>query len=153
MIASNGFEGETVDSGFNISVSVSLKTDGDARAESYWYDSAVYWNDLKKGGIAKVALERALRKIGQKKIKSGKYSMLLDNTTASRLLSPMISAMYGVSLQQKNSFLLDKLGQKIASDKLTIKDTPPHLKRSFGARWFDGEGVARKAGLLLIKAY
>ena len=150
MVASNGFEGEITDSGFNISVSVSLKTDGDARAESYWYDSAVYWNDLKKEGIAKIALERALRKIGQKKIKSGKYSMLLDNTTASRLLSPMIGAMCGSSLQQKNSFLLDKLGQKITSDKLTIKDTP-HLKRSFGARWFDGEGVATKDRVIIDK--
>jgi len=150
MVTSNGFEGETNDSGFNISVSVSLKTDGDARAESYWYDSAVYWDNLKKNGIAKIALERAMRKIGQKKTKSGKYNMLLDNTTASRLLSPMIGAMYGSSLQQKNSFLLDKLGQKITSDKLTIKDTP-HLKRSFGARWFDGEGVATQDRVIIDK--
>jgi len=150
MVASNGFEGETTDSGFNISVSVSLKTDGDARAESYWYDSTIYWTDLKKEGIAKKALERALRKIGQKKIKSGKYDMLLDNTTAGRLLSPLIGAMYGSSLQQKNSFLLDKLGQKIVSDKLTLTDTP-HLKRSFGARWFDGEGIATSQRIIIDK--
>lgn len=150
MIASNGLEVESTDSTFSLFVEVSLKTDGDARAESYWYDSAIYWNDLKKTGIAKTALERAMRKIGQKKIKSGKYDMLLDNTTASRLLSPMIGAMYGAALQQKNSFLLDKLGQKIASDKLTITDTP-HLKRAFGSRWFDGEGVATKQQVIIDK--
>ena len=141
MIVSNGFEEEVRDSAFNLVVEVALKTEGDARPESYWFDSAVYWTDLKKSGIGKKALERALRKIGQQKIKSGRYTMLLDNTTASRLLSPMISAMYGAALQQKNSFLLDKLGQKIASDKLTIIDKP-HMQRAFGARWFDGEGVA-----------
>lgn len=141
MIASNGFEAESYDSAFSLVASVSLKTDGDARAESYWYDNAIYWADLQKEGIGKKALDRALQKIGQQKIKSGKYDMLLDNTLSSRLLSPMISAMYGSSLQQKNSFLLDKLNQQITSSKLTLKDTP-HIKKAFGARWFDGEGVA-----------
>lgn len=141
MIASNGFEAESVDTAFSLVASVSLKTDGDARAESYWYDSSIYWADLVKSGIGKKALERALQKIGQQKVKSGKYQMLLDNTTSSRLLSPLIGAMYGSALQQKNSFLLDKLGEQITSDKLTITDTP-HIVRSFGARWFDGEGVA-----------
>ncbi len=150
MIASNGFEGESNDSAFNLFVEVSLKTDGDARAEGYWYDSAIYWNDLVKEGIGKTALKRALRKIGQQKIKSGKYNMLLDNTTASRLFSPMIGAMYGNALQQKNSFLLNKLGEQITSDKLTIVDTP-HLTRSFGARWFDGEGVATKEHTIIEK--
>lgn len=150
MIASNGFEAESKDSAFNLTVEVSLKTDGDARAEGYWFDSAIYWSDLKKNGIGKEALTRALRKIGQQKIKSGKYSMLLDNTVSSRLLSPLISAMYGTALQQKNSFLLDKLGKKITSDKLTITDTP-HLPKAFGARWYDGEGVATKEQLIVDK--
>lgn len=150
MIASNGFESESIDSGFSLSVSVSLKTDGDARAESYWYDSAIYWEDLKKEGIGPKAMERALRKIGQKKIKSGRYDMLLDNTVATRLLSPMISAMYGSALQQKNSFLLDKLGQQIASDKLTIIDNP-HLTRSYGSKWHDGEGVATQKRTIIEK--
>ncbi len=141
MIASNGFEAEGTDTAYNLTVEVSLKTDGDARAESYWFDSSVYWADLKKTGIGAKALERALRKIGQQKVKSGKYNMLLDNTTASRLFSPLIGAMYGTALQQKNSFLLDKLGKQIVSDKLTVMDTP-HIPRAFGSRWFDGEGVA-----------
>lgn len=141
VIASNGFEGETTDTAFSLTAEVALKTEGDARPESYWYDSTIYWNDLQKTGVARKALERALRKIGQTKVRSGKYSMLLDNTVSSRLLSPLISAMYGSALQQKSSFLLGKLGEKIVSDKLTLSDRP-HLPRSFGARWFDGEGVA-----------
>lgn len=141
MLTSNGFEAEVRDSAYNLAVEVSLKTDGDARAESYWFDSSIYWADLKKNGIGKKALERAFRKIGQQKIASGKYEMLLDNTTVSRLFSPLIGAMYGTALQQKNSFLLNKLDTQITSGKLTVWDTP-HLTRSFGARWFDGEGVA-----------
>lgn len=144
MIASNGFEAEDTGSSCGISVQVALKTGGDARAESYWYDSAIYWNDLKSKGVAKTALDRALRKIGQQKIKSGTYALLLDNTVSSRLLSPLVGAMYGSGLQQKDSFLLNKLNEKITADKFTITDTP-HIQRAFGARWYDGEGVATKA--------
>lgn len=141
MLTSNGFEDENTGSWCSVSVSVTLKTDGDARAESYWYDSAIFWDDLIKNGIAIEALERTKRKIGQAKIETGTYDMLLDNTVSARLLSPLIGAMYGSALQQKNSFLLDKLDQKIVSGKLTVKDTP-HLAKAFGARWYDGEGVA-----------
>ena len=156
IIASNGFEGETKDTAFSISAEVALKTDGDARPESYWYDSSVYWKDLNKKGIAKKAFNRALGKIGQRKVRSGKYSFVVDNTVSSRLISPLISAMFGSALHQKSSFLLDKLNKKIASDKLTITDSP-HIPRSFGSRFFDGEGIATKTRTIIengeLKSY
>lgn len=140
MVASNGFEGEEKDTSYTLSAEVSLKTEGDARPESYWYDSRLHWADLQKDGIARKALQRAMQKLGQEKIKSGTYSMLLDNTVSGRLFSPLISAMYGGAIQQKNSFLLNKLGQQIVSPLLSIEDHP-HEVRTLGARLFDGEGV------------
>ncbi|MDB8049213.1 metallopeptidase TldD-related protein, partial [Escherichia coli] len=56
-------------------------------------------------------------------------------------LSPMISALNGSALQQKNSFLLNKLNEKIAGDRLTLTDEP-HLVKASGARYFDNEGIA-----------
>lgn len=144
LIASNGFEGETTGSSYSLSGSVSIKgEDSEARPESYWYDSAIFYDALIKKGIGTKALERTIRKLGQKKTASGKYRMVVDNMNSSRLLSPVISAIYGSSIQQKNSFLLDKLNQKVAGDKLTLTDEP-HLPKSQGARYFDGEGVATR---------
>ncbi len=140
-LASNGFEGESKSSWYSLVASVSIKGDGDARPSSYWYDSSLFYDKLIKEGIGQKALERVLRKLGQQKIASGKYTMVLDPTVSSRVLSPMISALYGGSLQQKNSFLLDKLGEKIGNDKLTLIDEP-HLIGASGARYFDSEGVA-----------
>lgn len=150
MVASNGFEGEIQDTAYSLTAEVALKTAGDARPESYWYDSKVYWVDLQTEGIAKRALKRAFQKLGQTKIKSGKYNMVLDNTVSMKLLSPLISAMYGSAIQQKNTFLLNRLGDKIVSDRLTVIDNP-HLKRSFGSRWYDGEGIATKDQILIDK--
>lgn len=150
MVASNGFEGEIQDTAYSLTAEVALKTDGDARPESYWYDSKLYWADLETVGIARKALQRAFQKLGQTKIKSGKYNLILDNTVSIKLLSPLISAMYGTAIQQKNTFLLNRLGDKIVSDKLTVIDNP-HQKRAFGSRWYDGEGVATEDRVLIGK--
>jgi len=143
IIASNGFEGENATSFFELYALVSMKGAGDARPQDGWIDSTVFWKDLQKKNIGKTAYERTLRKLGQEKIKSGVYPMLLDNISSSRLFYPLISAMTGNAIQQKSSFLINKLGEKIASDKLTIIDDP-HIISARGARWFDNEGVATK---------
>ncbi len=149
-LTSNGFEAETKDTAYSLAAEVSLKTDTDARAEASWSENSIFWKKLKKDDISEKALKKATGKIGQAKIESGKYNMIVDNTLSARLLSPMISAMMGSSIQQKSSFLLDKMDTKITSDLLTLTDKP-HLKENFGARWFDGEGVATKERAIIEK--
>ena len=141
IVASNGFEGESDTTYFNLSAGISMKGDGDARPSDYWYDSSIFWNKLQKEGIGKTAYDRTVRKLGQQKIGSGVFPMLIDNTQTPRLLSPIISALYGSAIQQKNSFLIDKIGEQIMSEKFTLIDDP-HIPQARGARWFDSEGVA-----------
>ena len=141
MVASNGFDGESNSTYFSLSSGTVMKGDGDERPSDYWYDSSVFWNQLQKTGIGKTAYERTVRKLGQEKIDSGVYPMLIDNTQITRILSPILSALNGNSIQQKNSFLIDRMGENITSEKFTLIDDP-HLPQARGARWFDNEGVA-----------
>ena len=134
-LTSNGFEGESKSTWFSVSADVAL------RASSYWYESALFYDKLVKSGVGTKALERVLRKLGQKKVASGKYTMVVDPMNASNLLSPVLSALYGSALQQKNSFLLDKLNVKVGAGLLNLMDEP-HLIGASGARYFDSEGVA-----------
>ncbi len=138
---SNGFEGESKSTYFGLGSSVSIKGDGDARPSDGWNEVALYFDDLIKKDIGQKGLERVLRKVGQKKVKSGKYTMVVDRLVAGRLLGPMLDALSGSALQQKNSFLLNKLGEQIGSNKLNLRDEP-HLLKARGARYFDSEGVA-----------
>jgi PmbA protein len=140
-IASNGFEGESSNSSFSLYGVASIKSDGDERPSSYWNESSLFFDDLIKDGIGAKALERALSKLGQQKTASAKLPMIVDFLSAGQLLSPVLNAINGASIQQKNSFLLDKVQQKVFNDKMTLMDEP-HLIRSAGARHFDGEGVA-----------
>jgi len=142
MVSSNGFEGDTTNSVFGIYTSVSVKG-GDARPEAGWNESSITYGDLKKSGIGKIALERALKKIGQKKIASGTMPMLVENKQIGRLFGPLINALNGAQIQQKNSFMIDKLATKVVSDKLTITDDP-FIVGGRGSRLFDNEGLATK---------
>ncbi len=141
LLASNGFEGETQNSWYSLSASVSVKGEGEARPSSYWYESSLFFDKLIRNDIGKKAFERVLRKLGQTKVKSGKYTMVVDPLNSGRLVSPMIQALYGSALQQKNSFMLNKLGAQVAAAKMTLTDEP-HLPQASGARYFDNEGVA-----------
>ncbi len=142
MVTSNSFEGDTSNTYYGINASVSV-SDGDARPQSFWGESAIFYNELKTEGIGEKALKRALRMIGQEKIKSGRMPMIIENRLASQSLGPIISALNGSAIQQKNSFLIDKLGERVGSDKLTIIDDP-FIISGRGSRLFDGEGLALK---------
>lgn len=150
MIDSNGFENENNRTSCSLVVSVTLKTNTDARSEAYWYDMATHWDNLQKTGLGQVALDEAIQKVGQAKISSGKYNMLLDNISSSHLLSPIISAMYGSAIRQRKSFLIDQLDKKVFSSELTIIDKP-HQKQTLGSRLYDGEGVATKEQCVIEK--
>jgi len=142
MVTSNGFEGDTSNSYFQLVASVSVKGE-DARPESYWYETAIFYDKLKKDGIGKTALKRVLNKLGQEKIESATLPMIVENRSAGNLLNPLINALNGSSIQQKQSFLIDKIGEKVASEKLTITDDP-FIVGGRGSHLFDGEGLAAK---------
>lgn len=140
MLTSNGFEGDTSSTYYGINASVSVDG-GDARPQAGWSESALFNTDLKTEGVAYKALERALSKIGQKKITSAKMSMIVENRLGGQLLGPLISALSGAAIQQNNSFLVDSMGKKIGSDKLTIIDDPGIISGR-GSKHFDNEGLA-----------
>jgi len=142
LITSNGFEGDSANSQFGLYSSVSVKS-GDARPEGSWNESAIFFDKLKKESIGIIALKKAVNKIGQQKIGSEKMTMIVENKQVGRIFGPLIQALNGSAIQQKNSFLIDKLNDKVVSVKLTITDDP-FIVSGRGSRFFDNEGLATK---------
>ncbi|MFW5773227.1 MAG: TldD/PmbA family protein [Tangfeifania sp.] len=149
MVTSNGFEGDIANSYYGLNAQVSVKG-GDARPESYWSESAIFYDKLEKKNVGKKALEKALQKIGQDKIASGKMKMIVENRQVGRIFSPLISALSGSAIQQRNSFLVDKKGEKVFSEKLTITDDP-FILGGRSSRLFDNEGLATKKRMVFDK--
>ena len=141
LVDSNGFEGEKRRTLYMSTSQVSVMGKDDERPEDYCYVNAQHWDKLRKEGVGAEALQRAVAKIGASRINSGVYSVVVDRRVASQLVNPLMSAIRGEALHMKSSFLLDKKGEKIASDKLTIVDNPRQYGVA-GARLFDNEGIA-----------
>lgn len=141
LIDSNGFEGEKRRTLYMATAQVSVSGDGDERPEDYYYVNAQHWGRLQKTGIGVEALNRTVAKIGACRVESGVYDIVVDRRVASSVVSPLISAVRGEALHMKSSFLLDKKGEKIGSDKLTMVDNPRQYDKA-GAKLFDNEGIA-----------
>ncbi len=140
LVNSNGFKGDAANSGLSLYVSVSVKTDN-GRPSGDWYETAVFYDKLKKTDIGKKALERTIQKIGPKKIASGKYPMIVEYRVAGNLLGPLYNALVGYNIYQKQSFLADKKDKAIASKVMTVFDDPL-IVTGAGSRHFDDEGLA-----------
>ena len=110
---------------------------------SYWWDASPRLKDLQLEGCAQKACQRAAEQIGPQSVPSGQYTLIIDSECASKLLTPVLNALGGHSLQQKNSFLVDSLGKALFPKNLSIVDAPRTPGES-GCRLFDSEGVATR---------
>lgn len=138
---SHGFIGGYASSRHSISCSVIAEADG-LMQRDYWYSSARDALDLASPEqVGQIAGERTARRLGARPIKTGQYPVLFEAPLASGLIGTLMSAISGGNLYRKSSFLLDSLGQTIASPLLQIEDHPFLLKGAASSA-FDSEGVA-----------
>ena len=143
LIDSQGFEGRHTETMYYCFTEMTIEDKEGNKYSGFWWDAAQKRNDLRCSICASKALKKAAAQIGPKKRRSGRYRMVVDNQVASRLISPIISALNASSIQQKVSFLEDSLGKKIFPDGLTLMDMARTPGKS-GSRLFDTEGVATK---------
>lgn len=94
--------------------------------------------------ISKEAVRKAITMLGATSIKSGNYNIILENKIATNFLSIFIKNFFAENVQKGFSLLKDKVGKKIATDKLTITDSISH-PLSIRNIPFDSEGVAIKS--------
>ncbi|WP_414648527.1 metalloprotease PmbA [Chitinimonas sp.] len=138
---SHGFIGPSVSSRHSISASI-IAQEGEAMQRDYWYSVARAAADLEDAVvIGRKAGERAIARLGARRIKTGEYRVLYDPTLASGLIGHMVSAASGGSLYRKASFLLDSLGKPVFSPIVQIVEDP-FLARGMASSSFDAEGVA-----------
>lgn len=99
-------------------------------------DLAKFDEDL----FVKKVVERATDKFSGEPCESGKYPTVLDRTVFADLLAFFLEACSAEEIQRHSSFLVDKLGERVASSKLTVYEKP--LEKNIFFTYFDDEGVA-----------
>lgn len=148
MIDSQGFEGRHTETMYYSFCEMTIKAQDGCKYSGFWWEASQKEDDLNIEGCAEKALEKAVSQIGPKKRRSGNYRMVVDRSVASRLLSPIVSALNASSIQQKVSFLEDSVGKRVFSEGLTLMDLARTPGKS-GSRLFDSEGVATKDSIVI----
>lgn len=141
---SHGFVGHSVASRHSLSAAFIAGKDN-LMQRDYWYDVSRAFEQLQEAEkIGQIAANRTKMRLNARKIKTGKYPILLPPEIARTLWSHLLSAISGSRLYRRSSFLVDALDTAIFPANVSISEAP-HLPQAMGSANFDAEGVATQA--------
>jgi PmbA protein len=136
-----GFMGGYPTSRHYISCSV-IAGEQDAMQRDDWYTTRRCAAELDDPLlVGRIAAERAVARLGGRKVRTGEYPVLFDASLAGGLLGSLVHAASGGALYRKSSFLIDHLGKRVMPDFVHIAERP-HIPRGLGSASFDSDGVA-----------
>src|SRR5579863_8148805 len=148
LAASNGFAGGYAGSSHGVSVSV-IGGSGTGMERDYDFASAVYAADLRDPAeIGRSAGERAVKRLGAKKMATGRVPVVFDPRVARGFISHLLGAISGPSIARGTSFLKDRLGQRIFPLAITLTEDP-HRRRGHRSKPFDAEGLPNRRRALI----
>ena len=123
---------------------VLLAQDGEDMQRDYWFSTARDANDLLSFEvIGRKAGERALARLGGRRISTRKSPVLFAPEVARGLLGHLVAAVRGGAQYRKSSFLLGAAGQQVLPTFLHLEEKP-HLCKALASSPFDDEGVTTR---------
>jgi len=138
---SHGFLSHNSGSQHSVSCSV-VGAQGDSMQRDYWYDSNRNAAKLQSAKmIGEEAARRTLARLGGRQISSRQAPVLFDPFMAKSLISHLLGAIKGGAIYKKASFMLDKVGEVVLPEFVTIAENP-HKPGATGSAMHDSEGVA-----------
>ncbi len=136
----HGFRGGFASSRHSISVSP-IAGSGDAMQRDAWYSSMLSAKDMASPqAVGRYAAERALSRLGARKISTRKCPVLFESPLAAGLLGSLVQAISGGALYRQSSFLMNSLGKQVLPKHIDLFEDP-FVKRGKGSSPFDDEGV------------
>lgn len=120
---------------------VAVDGQGSGMQRDYWYSVARRAAALDPPeAVGRRAAERALRKLGARKVATCRAPVIFDAETARTLVGHIFEAVRGDAIYRNASFLAGKLNQLVAGNNVTIIDDGLR-PGGFGSRPFDDEGI------------
>ncbi|MDI6846237.1 MAG: TldD/PmbA family protein [Candidatus Saccharicenans sp.] len=150
LVNSRGFSGEYLQTYCNLSLGLQAGQ-GDRLVEDYWFSSKRHLRELDSPEeVARKAVERTVRQLNPKKIKTSKVPVIFEPTMTSWLLAFLFTCVSGTAVYQQTTFLASRLGEKIGNDNISVIDDGL-LPGKLGSRPFDSEGVPTQRTVVLEK--
>jgi PmbA protein len=143
----NGFRGGYASSRHSLSVApiASLPGRNGEMQRDAWYSSMRDAADLASPeAVGRYAAQRALSRLGSRKIPTTECPVLFESTLAAGLLGSFVQAISGGALYRRSSFLLDSLGKTVLPRHIDVTEDP-FILGGKGSSPFDEEGVRVQA--------
>ncbi|MDX2234201.1 MAG: metallopeptidase TldD-related protein, partial [Hyphomonadaceae bacterium] len=148
MRTSDGFAGASRASSYGVGLSVIAERDGKMERD-YEGRTTRFLAELPPARtLGQTAGERAVARLGARKLESRRAPVIFENRLASRIIGPLFGAISGAAVARGVSFMKDKLGQQVFAKGVSIEDDP-FRKRGLASRPFDGEGAAGARRLIV----
>lgn len=150
LVNSNGFSMSKKETHAYIVCIPVAEDDGEKQVGS-WYSISRFFDELENPEtIGKIAAEKAIKMLGARPVKSSNVPVVFSSEVASSLCKSLGTACGGQMIFRKSSFFTGKIGEKVASEKLTIIDDGL-IPKGFGSTPFDGEGIVPVKKILIDK--
>ena len=144
-----GFLGEYRRSYCSVAAVPIAQDENGAMQRDYWYSVARSLNRLESPErVGKVAAQRALRRLGARKVKTQQVPVIFDPLVATSILEHIFEGVNGDTVYRGASFLAGKLGQTVAASGVTVVDDGT-IVGGFGTSPFDGEGVPSRRTVVI----
>jgi PmbA protein len=98
--------------------------------------------------VGRIAAERTIGQLGAKSVATCEAPVVFDAASARDLLGNLTGCLSGYSVYRGSSFLREKTGQRIASERITIVDDG-RKRGGLGSKPFDGEGQPTRRNVLV----
>jgi len=145
---SRGFIGSYRTSSCGLSVVPVAKSNGHMERD-YWHTASRRASGIEGAEeVGRRAAARTLRRLDARKAVTQKAPVIFEPRVARSILGDVFDAVNGGAIYRHASFLTGKMGEKVASDALTVIDdsTMPGL---FGSTPFDDEGVTSRRTVVI----
>jgi PmbA protein len=149
MANSRGFAGEYRRSYCSLSAMPIAETAGGGMQRDYWFSSARTLAKLDSPeSIGAEAARRTLRRLNGRRVSTQQVPIVFAPEIARSLIGNIFEAANGDNIYRGASFWNNRLGQKVASENVTVIDdgTLPGL---FGTAPFDGEGLPTRRTVIV----
>lgn len=128
-------------------IAIARSESGDA-TNSFGLGVSTFFSDLDAKKIGEEAAQKAISMLDGKPVETQVGTVVLDHVVGAQILGVIAQSLSAEAWQKKRSFLMDRLGDTVGRDNVTLMDNG-RLKRGLASAPFDGEGVPTGATRLI----
>jgi PmbA protein len=157
LVTSGGFTGSDYGTYASVVVNpIADDEDGKKRSGYHWSASRHYADLEESQAVGEEAARRTIAQLGAKKLPTQELPVIFDKDAARSILGLFAGCVLGGAIWRKSSYLVDRVGTRVASELIDIVDDPL-LPKAPGSRAFDGEGLLSRPNVVveggMLKSY